>query len=151
MKQPIKLQREIVTDELIDEGLPLLQAHYDEIARFKETPLEIDREQYLAAERIGMVRCFTAREGGRLIGYANYFIRSHPHFKSTIHALSDILYISPERRGIFGSYFLRWCEQELRIEGCNYIYQSVTTKYDFGQLLERIGYMKIDSTYGKRL
>ena len=149
MKQLV-FQREEVTHSLFNEALPLLKEHYREIARFKEVPLDVDIDQYVACEKAGILKCYTARGEGELIGYSNYIIRAHPHFKSSIQAISDILYISPSHRG-FGKQFLLWCEQQLRDCGVQYVYQAVTPECDFGHLLERINYSRVDSTYAKRL
>lgn len=150
MKDGLVFQREDITHSLFNEALPLLREHYKEIARFQDIPLDVDIDQYVALDKAGVIRCYTARGEGELIGYSNYFVRAHPHFKSSIQALSDILYIAPSHRG-FGKSFLLWCEQQLRNEHIQEVYQSVTTQYEFGSLLERIGYIRIDSTYTKRL
>ena len=146
----ISFQREEVTESLYKEALPLLIAHYEEIVPFKDIPLEVDVNQYIAMDKAGVLRCFTARKEGVLVGYSNYFVRKHPHFSSSLQALSDILYVSPAYRG-FGVSFLQWCEERLKSEGIQQIYQSVTPKHDFGRMLERMGYEKADTQYTKRI
>ena len=146
----IQFQREKITKELFEESLPLLKRHYEEIAQFKDIPLEVDINQYVLLDEAKITRLFTARKNGALVGYANYFVRKHPHFNSSVQALSDVLYIDSSYRG-FGMSFLRFCEVELTKEGVEQVYQSVNPEHDFGKLLERCGYVKADIQYSKKL
>jgi hypothetical protein len=141
--------REHLTDSLIAEAMPLLEAHHKEIA-WQGVPLDVNFEEYKAVGAAGFLRVYTARENGELAGYAGFYVRHHPHSRQTIQALADIIYITPTKRG-FGKKFILWIDSQLFAEGVSVIYHSVTTKFDFSHLLERMGYT-IDSTlYVRRL
>lgn len=146
----MEFQRERLTSGLIRELGPLLLSHYKEIARFKDIELEPDFNEYQALDDIGVLRIFTARKAGNLVGYAVYFVRSNPHYKSSLQAVQDILFIHPKHRGT-GGKLIRYCDDELRKVGVQVVYHHVKKKHNFGPMLERMGYELIDLIYGKRL
>lgn len=139
------------TQDCFDEALPLLKSHWEEIAHYKDIPLEPDYEFYVAAENAGFLRTYTARsESGELIGYAVYVVRHALHYKSSIQAHQDILFISKSHRGT-GGRFILWCDEQLKAEGVQTVYHHVKASHNFGRLLERFGYNVIDIIYGRRL
>lgn len=156
----LTFQRETLTSALIAEMLPLLEAHWSEVAHFADIPLEVDEAAYLHGEASGQIRCFTAYQevrmpgcfypGETLVGYAVYLVRPNPHYKSSIQASQDVLYLHPSVRGN-GSKFVAWCDDQLRSEGVQAVYHHVKVKHDFGKLLERQGYEKVDEIWAKRL
>lgn len=147
----MKFQREPATQELFDEAWPLLMAHWKEIAHFQDIPLEPDVELYIKMNESGGLHIFTARdEAGLLVGYAAYFIRSNPHYKSSIQAVQDVIYIDRSRRG-FGAKFIIWCDNQLREMGAQAVYQHVKEAHNFGPMLERLGYKLVDLIYTRRL
>jgi hypothetical protein len=167
----IHFAREPLTDALWDEAMPLLEAHWREIAAFQDIPLEPDFELYAANQKAGMLRCFTARAdseyeiaarsgvawGGHdsehrpLVGYALYFVRPNPHYKSSVQAAQDVIYLDPSVRGGTGYKFIAWCDAQLAAEGVQITYHHIKAKHDFGRLLERQGYELVDLIYAKRL
>lgn len=147
---PKTFQRE-KAQECFAEALPLLAEHWQEIAHYKDIPLEPDYDAYAAAENSGNLVCFTARtETGELIGYAVYFLRKNLHYKSSLQAYQDILFISKPHRGMGGKFIL-WCDDQLRALTCQAVYQHVKKAHNFGPLLERIGYTLVDLIFAKRL
>jgi hypothetical protein len=59
----IYFQRERSVD-LWPEITPLLEQHWQEIAHYKDIPLDPDVERYNAMDEQGLLRCFTARDAG---------------------------------------------------------------------------------------
>lgn len=138
--------------EIFDEAMPLLRQHFEEISANKDIPLDPDFEAYELMERQGMLRTFTARDDGKLVGYAVFFVRANIHYKTSKQANQDILYIVPSLRGgLLGYRFIKWCDEELRAEGCQAVYQHIKAAHNFGSLLERIGYRLVDLIYCRRL
>ncbi|MGH2517811.1 MAG: hypothetical protein ACRDHP_19365, partial [Ktedonobacterales bacterium] len=66
---PVVLATEELTPVLANEMTPLLRSHYDEIAFYKDIPLDPDWDGYLRIQATGSLRVFTARAGDALIGY----------------------------------------------------------------------------------
>lgn len=131
--------------------MPLLEKHYHEIAHYKDIELDPDFEQYEKLEQIGALRMFIARDEQEfIVGYAVYFIRHNIHYKSSLQALQDVLFIDPDKRG-FGAKFILWCDQQLKAEGVQIVYHHVKSAHNFGAMLERIGYRLVDLIYTRRL
>lgn len=136
--------------DTFEEALPLVCRHYEEIAHFKDIPLEPDTTLYQQLEDSGLTRVFTVRKNNALIGYSLFFVRPNPHYKSSLQAVQDVIFIDKEHRGI-GRKFISWCDEQLRSESVQVVYHHVKTQHNFGPVLERNGYELIDLIYGKRL
>lgn len=134
-----------------DEIMPLLKAHWHEIAHYKDIPLEPDYSVYKELEDKGALRLYVARLDGRIIGYSAYFLRYHPHYKSSLQAVQDIIYVDPAHRGGVGRRLIKHCDECLRSEGVQVVYQHMKAANSFGKLLERMGYELQELTYSKRL
>jgi hypothetical protein len=148
----VKFQQEKMS-VLFDEGAELLQAHYEEVARYQDIALKPDCDKYFKIEEIGNLCVYTARgTEGELIGYSVYFLSKNMHYSDSLQATQDILYIKKDRRG-FGAEFVRWCDDQLALRGVQVVYHHVKAKKElnFGPMLERQGYELIDLIYGRRL
>lgn len=144
----IAFARECVSD-VEAEIRPLLDAHYAEIAHYQDIPLLPDWAFYRAAKT---VRVFTARDQGDLFGYAVFFVAPNRHYTSSVQALQDILFIHPDYRGaLLGRRFIDWCDQQLKAEGAQVVYQHVKKAHDFGPLLKSIGYEEVETIWARRL
>lgn len=134
-----------------DEIFPLFQKHWLEIAHFDDIPLNPDTEQYFKIDALGLLHVYTARdEDGKLVGYAVYFVTPHLHFKQSIHATQDVLFIDKEHRG-FGMRFIRWCDEQLRAAGVHVVINAVSEANDYSLVLRRMGYKRSDQMYVRRL
>jgi len=75
------------TEELLsatwDEMAPLMLAHWREIAHYPDIELDPDKEGYALAESAGLVRFYTARADGRLVGYVIFFVRPNMHYRAS--------------------------------------------------------------------
>lgn len=143
--------RETVGD-VRDEMLPLIQIHYREIASFQDIELCPDFQLYEAAEKMDAIRIYTVRSEteGELVGYAIFFIRHHPHYKNSLQATQDLLFIHPDHRGP-GMKFVSYCDEQLKNDHVDVVYHLVTTRFDFSPILKRLGYEKNETIYAKRL
>lgn len=135
--------------EVLDEIKPLLEMHWHEIAHYQDIPLDPDYDWYCTSP---VVRVFTARDAGRLIGYGVFFVGPNKHYRSSKQAVQDILFVHPERRGsTVGFRLIRFCDQQLKTEGCQVVYQHMKKSHQFGPLLEKQGYELVDLIHAKRL
>ena len=142
--------RETIKDSY-EEAKPLLLAHYKEIAHYQDIPLDVDVETYLKFEALGFIRVYVSRDDeGKMIGYGVYFVRPNMHYKSSLQAVQDVIYIQKERRGM-GGRFILWCDKQLKAEGVQAVYHHVKAEHNFGPLLERFGYKLVDLIYARRL
>jgi predicted acetyltransferase len=127
------------------------EIHYDELALHKEhIPLDPDYDRYLSLESKENLKTYLLKDGNKLVGYAVFLISPMLHYKSTICAANDILYISKEhRKGMTGVKFIKYCEQKLKEEGVNKITWHIKLSLDFSKLLARMGYIQEDIIVGK--
>lgn len=137
---------------LVEEAMPLLAAHYAEVAHYQDIPLEPDLEAYQRLEDSDQLRCFTARDCGKLVGYVLFFVRANHHYKSSLQAWQDVLFVHPEHRvSMIGIRLIRFAEARLKTEGVQVIYHHAKMTNTVGALLERLGYELVDQVYAKRL
>lgn len=145
-------RREVYSVNLAKEFLPLLKAHWTEIAHYDDIPLNPDLKGYEACEQRGALRIYTFRRDKILMGYQIYFVGPNPHYQDSLQANQDILYLAPhERRGFAGYRFIQWCDGQLKAEGIQVTYQHVKAHHDYGLILERMGYSLMDKIYARRL
>lgn len=130
----------------------LMRGHWEEIAFFKDIPLEPDYDTYGKIEFFGKLRIFTVRLEGELIGYAVFLLSPALHYRSSMQAIQDVLYLHPNyRRGGTGGRFIKWCDDQLKLANVQVVMHHVKVAHDFGPLLERLGYQKTDTLWARRL
>ena len=88
--------------------LDLATRHYAEIALDQDlVPLDVDVSDYLARERAGIFRTFTARRCGVLVGYVQWYLYRPARCRTTLFADEAAYWLaSDERRGLNGFRFL---------------------------------------------
>ena len=135
-----------------DEVMPLLRAHWGEVAHYQDIPLDVDFEAYDRVEAAGQFHVFTARtEWDTLAGYVAFFVRTNAHYKGSLQAVQDVLFVDRQHRGQGGALIL-YAENELRAMGVQVVYQHIKGATPrTGRLMEKLGYEPIDVIYGKRL
>lgn len=153
-----KLTQDLIFDEvrlsaaIIDAARPLLRRHYEEVAAYKDIPLDPDWEMYTKAEQAGLLCAFVVRDRGVLKGYAVYFLRQNPHYKTSLQATQDVLFLDASLRGgSVSGLFIQWCDEQLAARGVQVVYHHVKFTRDFGARLSRLGYAPIEVIWGKRL
>ena len=148
----MKLQQEKMSD-CIDEMIPLLQDHYSEIARNQDfVELDPNYDQYQLLDESDMLHVFTARDGGKLIGYVVTFLAPNLHYKTTNFGLIDILFLKKEYRGrMVGYKMIKSAEESLKTIGVQVLQIGMKLAHDFGPMLERMGYTEIERTFEKVL
>ena len=151
-KRGVYFQQEMF-DEMYNEGGPLIQAHYEEITANPDIPLAPDVDRYHELEQAGKLRVFTARDCGTLIGYVIVTVAYGLHYKTSLQATQDVVYLAPEYRGKrIGMRFLDYVDDNLRKEGVQVVYQHSKIAHPaLGRMLERIGYTAVETVYQRRL
>ena len=150
------LAREYLAD-CIDDILPLLEVHYAEVGfthrgRAGPIPLDLDWDAYRNLEALGILRGYTARLEGKLIGYAAFVVAaSNLHHKHLKYASLDVLSVVPAHRGLTGSRLMAYCERELRAEGVRMMTICVPRQCDWTPLAERWGYERVETYMQKWL
>lgn len=135
---------------ILGELKPLLNIHHEEISHYKDIEFEPDFETYLSLQKINAIVLFTARVDGVLVGYNIYFVRPSLHYKKSVAAVQDVVFIHPEFRG-FGRDFFNYCDSNLKQMKVQVTYSHMKAKNSFGKMLEKLGYELMDLVYAKRL
>lgn len=148
----MRFTTETVNVALFEEVSPLLVKHYREIAHYPDIELDPDWESYAKVSEMGNLRVFGARTGpdSKLVGYAVYFVRANMHYKNSLQAVQDVLFVDPDYRGRGGA-FIKFCDEQLKAEGVQVTYHHIKAAHNFGPMLERIGYTLVDLIYSRRL
>lgn len=143
--------RERLFPDLLGEMRTLLERHWNEVA-VKEIsgPLDINEDAYRALDAGGHLILVTAREEGKLTGYAAYILAPNLHYRSRAVAEADVFYLAPEyRKGLAGLRLLQAAERECVKAGARVIQNKVKVAHDCGRLFERLGYTLAEKLYVK--
>lgn len=127
------------------EAAPLFRAHWELVGRHKDLlPLKMDVQRWIRYERAGQVTAFSAREDGRLVGYALYLTTPSLNYAGTIAAYCHAIYIDPaELAGLAAIQFrnfIEFCDAELKRAGCVKSVMHIKLSHNFLRMLEPIGY-----------
>lgn len=147
----IRFQEEKFSD-IFDEAVPLLQRHFEEIARHKDrVPLAPNVPGYVVAEERGALCICTARDDEKLIGYVVYLVGPADHYSTTVFAESDIYWIAPEHRNLtIGSQLFGFTEERLKLRGVVVMHTRFKLEHPAaGALLEHLGHRKIETVVEK--
>ena len=148
---------EPLTASLWDEAAPLLWDHFSEIATYRDIPLAPDFATYAASVEAGIIRVYTAREQSSsyygqcpLVGYALWFVRPSPHYRGSVQAVSDVVFLDKDCRGFTGIKFLKYMDTMLAAEGVQVAYHHLKAAHDWSAILKRMGYSVQDLILAKR-
>ena len=131
------------------EAVELFQKHYEEVAERQDViALDPDIIRYKRLYKANAMEIHTARDDGKLIGYSIWFVTNHIHYKQSVTASSDVVYISPDyRKGMFGYKFLKWTTEEIKKRDPQRIIFHIKPFLDFGKIVERLGGHYFEKTY----
>ena len=132
-----------------DEAVELFKNHYEEVAE-RQDVIELDPniEKYNQLYKAKTLEIHTARDNGKLIGYSLWVVVNHLHYKKSITASSDVLYISPEyRKGMLGYKFIKWTTEEIKKRNPQRILFHMKPFLDYGKIVERLGGHYFEKTY----
>lgn len=149
---PITYQQEsLVTCE--KDATELLMQHWEEIALNKDViKLNPDWPAYYQLESSGMLKVFTARLDGKLIGYFVVVCRKHLHYVDHVFAFNDVLYLSKDhRKGLTGAKLMRFAEKCLKEDGVSVLVVNTKRHKPFDKLLSWLGFTHVENTYSKLL
>lgn len=148
----VTFQRERLTD-IRAEIEPLLELHWREIAHYQDIPLDPDWMLYEHSEDSGILRTYTARHDGLLAGYGVFFLRHAPHYRNSIQAVQDVLFLVPEmRKTTSGNALIAYADEQLAAEGAQVVYHHQKAQHPaLGMVLKRRGYEIVDIIWAKRL
>lgn len=152
----IKIAREPLS-VIFEEGQELLVDHWREVALYQEDrPLAVDWGTYEHLEETGSLVIYTARndgdgkliDDGKLIGYCAFFLRYSPHYRFTLSAANDVVFIDNAYRNA-GRDLILHADAELPKLGVQHILWHVKLARDFRPLLHTLGYIDEEVVVGR--
>jgi GNAT superfamily N-acetyltransferase len=137
--------------DVIAEAKPLLVAHWEEVALFKDRiKLAPDFDKYEQMEKVGGLHICTVRVDGRMVGYHVAIVSRHPHYMNDIFSLTDIFFVAPDyRRGQLGLDFFRFIENEMKKLGVSKMMAGTKLHRDLDIMFRRLGWSPTDRMYAK--
>jgi len=146
-------QQEFMATADREEAEALMRADWEEInSPAKGDKFEIDWETYLQLESMGILKVFTARDDGRLVGYFSVILSAVLHNKGSVQAVGDAFYVHKDfRKGFVGIKLFKFVESCLLEDGHRGLVVASTEAYPLDRLLTRMGYVKAETQYYKDL
>ena len=145
-------QQEFFSD-CYDEAKELLNMHYEEIALNKDfIKLNPSIEQYEDAERLGILKIFTARDEGKIVGYFAVLVTKSLHYQDHLYATNDVIFLHPDhRKGFTASKLINFSIECLVQDGVSMLFMNTKIHKPFDLLLQRLGFKHVENVYSKRL
>jgi hypothetical protein len=147
----VNFAEEKITQDLLNEAMPLLDAHWEECACWQSSiPLSVDNARYIKASESGLMRCYTMRKDGKLMGYSVQIAAPHLHYKADVFSANDVIFFDKsERQGMAAIRFMKYVEEQERARGVSVMTYHVKSFHDYPAIFERLGYKHIEQIYGK--
>lgn len=134
------------------EATALMERNEAETGPMEGEEFAPDKDNYLILEKTDMLRLFTVRKDGRLIGYAMFIVTPHSHYTKMMWAIQDVIYVDEAYR--FGRLTMRFIDYQdalLREGGVDVVLRQVSVKVDYSKMLERMGYTEKERGFTRRL
>ncbi len=143
----VALGRERLAD-VLPEVEELWRLHFQETEGYRHSlGYDPNKEGFLAYDRSGMFRLYTAREEGRLVGHAGFIIFRSRHTQTQT-AGEDFFYVRNESRGWgLATSLLRFALEDLRSEGIDQVTFSDKQPSDLEPFLKRFGFKFVSKQY----
>lgn len=131
---------------IIDEIKPLLKLQWEEIGVFdrERIPLKPNWEWYQIIQDKKSLHIITVRDSQKLIGYYVSIITPHIHYKNTLVAENDIVYLDKKyRKGLTGYKLIKFAVEQLKSK-VQVVILSMKAKQSFMPLADRLGFKLTD-------
>jgi len=130
---------------------PLIKKHWKLVALNQGAiKLNPDWEQYAKLDAAGILRVFTARESGELVGYCVLVVSRSMHYKDHIFANNDVTFVLPDHRaGATGYQLLKYAEDHCAENDISLLNVNTKVHIPFDNLLLGMGFTLIERIYSK--
>jgi predicted GNAT superfamily acetyltransferase len=144
---------QISVSEQIERVMPLLRAHWDEVAKNKELmQLKPRVDVYRAMENDGALIALGAFSGPDLVGYSVTMVSAHLHYADLIYAHNDVIFVAEQHRaGRLGLKLIRETERQAKERGARLMLWHAKPDTAFNTLLPRLGYGVQDIVHSREL
>lgn len=145
---------EFATERLVfvkKEMQSLLELHWELIALNKESiKLNPNWAEYVRLDEAGILKLYTARQDGKLVGYFAVTVNTSLHYQDHKFATNDVIFIHPDyRNGSAGYKLIKYAEDQLIQMDVSLMIMNTKIHQPFDKLLERMGFKQIERIYSK--
>jgi len=132
---------------------PLLNEHWELVALNQgKIKLNPDYEEYARLDAAGVLKCFTARNNGALVGYFILLISKSIHYSDHLFAVNDVIFVKPDSRaGATGYKLIKYAEDYCEKMGVSVLTLNTKVHLPFDKLMVHMGFNLIERIYSKYL
>ena len=143
---------EYFSDDLVKELCFLTKLSWKEAACAPDSNYDPDWEKYTQLNEMNLLRLFTVRQDGSLVGYITFIVSPTLHSKNTIHALHDSMFILKlNRKNGTAKDLISYAEGKLKLDGVHTMVMTVMIHRDFSVTLKNLGFKQSESSFLKRI
>lgn len=148
----MKIQLESMTNVKKDIK-PLLEEHWELVALNQgKIKLNPDYEEYARLDAAGVLKCFTARKDGALVGYFILMVSKSIHYSDHLFAVNDVIFVKPDSRaGATGYKLIKYAEDYCKDMGVSVLTLNTKVHLPFDKLMLHMGFDLIERIYSKYL
>lgn len=130
------------------ELVPMWRKHWEEIAIHKDViPLDPDIPEYQRMHAAGQLDVIVSRNEGRPVGYYISFVRPHLHYRTTLHAFTDVYYVLPDfRKGRCGIRLIEAAMKHWRERGVKKAFSATKFALNMTPVFELLGWQSTENT-----
>jgi GNAT superfamily N-acetyltransferase len=89
--------------KVFEDAYDLVRMHWEELAINKDTvPMDPNVEQFEELQKTNVLHNLVVYHEGKIIGYSFIIVTPALHYKSTVFAQVDVVYVHPDYRGVDG-------------------------------------------------
>tara|TARA_R110000803_G_scaffold6721_2_gene21621 strand:- start:71 stop:523 length:453 start_codon:yes stop_codon:yes gene_type:complete len=134
-----------------EEIKPLLEKHWELVALNQGAiKLNPNWEEYARLDHAGVLRIFTARDEGELVGYCVLVVNRSLHYQDHIFANNDVTFVLPDSRaGATGYHLIKYAEDYCRDNNISLLNINTKVHLPFDSLLIGMGFELIERIYSK--
>lgn len=136
-----------------EELKPLLHEHWHLVAMYQDKiKLNPDWKEYARLDAAGVLRIFTARQDGKLVGYFVLVIQKSLHYSDHYFATNDVIFVKPDSRANATGYkLLKYAEDYCRDCGVSLLTINTKVSLPFDKLMTNNGFDYAERVYTKYL
>jgi GNAT superfamily N-acetyltransferase len=109
-------------------------------------------KEYANLDVAGILRIFTARDDGELVGYFVLMVSQSIHYQDHLFANNDVLFVLPDSRaGATGYKLIKFAEDHCREAGVSLMMINTKVHIPFDSLMIGMGFDLIERIYSKFL
>jgi GNAT superfamily N-acetyltransferase len=130
---------------------PLLEKHWEMVALNQGIiKLNPNWKEYARLDAAGILRIFTARSDGNLVGYCVLIVNQSVHYQDHKFASNDVVFVLPEyRSGATGYKLIKYAEDHCKADGVSLMMINTKVHLPFDQLMIGMGFDLIERIYSK--